>query len=261
MSLRIRALEDRVGLPLIRRGKPCVGTEAGNRLCRHAEDVALLEHQALRDLDLAGDTGPTRVSLAINADSLATWFPSILNTLEGLLLDVKIDDQDYSVDWLTRGDVVAAVTGTDKAASGCDVTPLGAIRYVATASPDFVERWFSNGVTVEALSKAPGFAFDAKDNLQARWMTAKTGRKLFPPSHMLPSTHGFIAAAQSGGGWGMNPLSLVEPYLKSGALVAIDPDLPLDVPHYWQIGRRMKPALHHLDKAVRAAAKRQLYQE
>ncbi len=258
VSLRIRTLEDRVGAPLVQRGTPCTGTAAGERLARHGEETALRERAALQDLALPISSGPVRVSLAVNADSLATWFPAVFGAASDLLLDVHIDDQDHSADWLDRGDVLAAITGTPKPAKGCDVVPLGAMRYLATASPTFIETWFREGVSAKSLSFAPVFAFNFKDQLQARWMQRQTGKKLFPPCHTLPSTHGFIDAAKQGIGWGMNPLSLVSKDLNAGALVELVPDTALDVPLYWQISRRTKPALKALDRAVRRAAKQQL---
>ena len=42
VSQRLRALEERVGTLLIRRGTPSVATEAGLRLIRHHDEVALL---------------------------------------------------------------------------------------------------------------------------------------------------------------------------------------------------------------------------
>ena len=42
VSQRIKALEERAGTLLIRRGSPCAATVAGLRLVRHVEEVALL---------------------------------------------------------------------------------------------------------------------------------------------------------------------------------------------------------------------------
>lgn len=252
VSLRIRALEETIGLPLVRRGTPCTETDAGERLARHGEDVALLEQETLRALDLSG--GAATVRLAVNADSLATWFAPVIGAVGALRLDVQIDDQDHSASWLSRGNVSAAITGTAKAAQGCDSTALGVQRYVATASWDFVAKWFADGVTTAALAQAPVFHFNRKDQLQNRWLKLKTGQKLFPPAHYLPSTHTFVDAAMAGAGWGMNPEPLVRNALQRGDLVALDKGLPLDIPLFWQISRRMKPALCGLDRAVREAA-------
>ena len=56
-------------------------------------------------------------------------------------------------------------------------------------------------------------------------------------------------------GWGMNPTPLAKNDLEKGRLVTLDPDLPFDVPLYWQVARIMAPALAPLTAAIRAAAR------
>lgn len=258
ISQRIKAFEERMGVALIYRGQPCTPTEAGTRLARHADDVALLESHVLHDLspDLARQA--PRVRIAVNADSLATWFVPGLTMAKGMLFDLVIDDQDTSTDWLLRGAVSAAVTGEAQAVSGCTCTPLGALRYIATASPAFYDRWFSAGVTAASLTAAPVMTFNAKDALQHRWITQQTGERLTPPAHQLPSTHAFVDAALAGLGWGLNPLPLVETHLQHGSLVEVVPDKPLDVELFWQTSRLMTDALDPLSRGVKAAARSHL---
>ncbi len=170
--------------------------------------MALLEQAALRDISPEKGRGPARVSIAVNADSLATWFVGAMTGASRageILFDLVIDDQDHSTDWLRSGRVSAAVTADARPAPGCDATPLGALRYVATASSDFVAHWFADGVPAKALARAPMCVFNAKDRLQHRWITAQTGKDIMPPAHSLPSTHGFIDAACSGMAWGVTP--------------------------------------------------------
>jgi LysR family transcriptional regulator (chromosome initiation inhibitor) len=250
VSQRIRALEDRVGAVLVIRGQPCRATETGGRLARHLETVALLE-QALTP----GTSAPARVRIAVNADSLATWFLPALAKATGLLYDLVLDDQDHSADWLRRGEVAAAVTGHRGPVQGCDSHDLGHMRYVATASPDFVATWFADGVTADSLARAPAMTFNEKDRLQRDWVRAVAGRDLTLPTHLIPASQGFADAARLGIGWGMNPLALVQNDLDSGRLKALLPDHPLDVALYWQVARRTGPALAPLTRAVRAAAR------
>ena len=252
ISQRLKALEDRVGATLVLRGQPCTPTPLGQRLAKHAEDVALLEAQALGQ---DAGSAPPRLRLAVPADVLATWLIPALARVPDMLFDLVIDDQDTSADWLRRGEVSAAVTGQSRAAPGCDVRPLGAMRYHATASPAFCEKWFAQGVTPATLTAAPMLTFDRKDQLQVRWLQQKTGKRLTPPSHHLPSSHGFVAAAQEGLGWGMNPAPLVQKDMEKGRLVSLDAALPLDVPLYWQVARIMAPALAPLTAAIKAAAR------
>ncbi len=260
ISQRIKALEDRIGTVLVRRGSPCTGTAAGQRLSKHAEDISLLDAALFKDLGVPATTLPSRLRIAVNADSLATWFVSAMAACDDLLFDLVIDDQDHSADWLKRGEVSAAVTADNKPVGGCDHVSLGALRYQATASPDFVQRWLPNGPTPAAMSLAPCLTFNAKDQLQRNWLDQHIGSQVRPPQHFLPSAQGFIDASCAGIGWGLNPAPLVDPLIASGALQALRPDSTLDVPLSWQVSRVLAPALQPLTQAVRQAARSHLLQ-
>lgn len=267
VSQRVKLLEERIGTVLIVRGQPCTATEVGARLCRHAELIGMLEADLRRDLPaLAGDEampdgGRPTLRVAVNADSLGTWFVDALARLaqvESALVDVAVDDQDHTADWLKRGRVLAAVTSLASPVAGCRLRKLGALRYVATASPSFVARWFSAGITAETLRRAPALRFDRKDRLQERWVRRLLRRDLDLPSHWLPSTHAFVDAALADVGWGMNPLPLVQAHLDAGRLVELVPGRVLDVPLTWQCSRLPVPMLDRLTAAVVEAADRAL---
>lgn len=259
ISQRVKALEERVGAALIRRGPPCTATPAGMRLYRHAEDIGLMEQKLAADLGLQASDGewPT-VRLAVNADSLATWFVAAMAGAENILFDLVVDDQDYSADWLRRGEVSAAVTAHDAPIPGCQRLALGSLRYIATASPAFMKRWFENGVTPESLARAPCFCFNRKDGLQTRWQEAVFGRAAASPTHWMPSSQAFADAARAGLGWGMNMEIMVRGHLADGDLVPLLPDRPLDVPLCWQWPRSAGPALAPVTKSVLAAARKDL---
>lgn len=260
VSQRVKLLEERLGTVLVVRGQPCTATETGRRLCRHAEEVALLEHGLRHDLgpQIPEAAWPT-LRIAVNADSLATWFVEALAAVDGLLFDIVLDDQDHSADWLRRGEVSAAVGGTAAPVQGCDQRPLGAMRYIATASPAYVQRWFPAGVDEASLRHAPCLTYNPKDRLQTTWARQVTGRRpTLPSTHWLPSTTAFVDAALHGLGWGLNPESLVADHLRAGRLVALAADQPLDVPLYWHWSRTVGPALAPLTAAVTASARRHL---
>ncbi|MBL4915874.1 LysR family transcriptional regulator ArgP [Szabonella alba] len=253
VSQRIKALEERLGTLLVRRGQPCRATEPGLRLIRHLEEVALMETALAQDLPLAtGDLPVLRI--AVNADSLATWVLPALAAFPDMLFDLVIDDQDHSQDWLRRGEVAAAITGHPGPLQGCDTIPLGALRYRATASPDFMARWMPGGADAATLARAPAITFSDKDRLQRDWIFARTGARLTPPTHRLASSQGFVEAARLGMGWGMNPEALIADLLMQGELCDLSPDHPLDVPLYWQATRLGRRTLAPLTRAIRAAA-------
>lgn len=256
VSQRIAALEDRIGAVLVVRGRPCTPTPAGRRLARHVEEVGLLERALAEDLGRPRDAA--RIRIAVNADSLATWFlPALRGAGEGLLFDIVVDDQDHSAEWLRLGEVIAAVTAQSAPVQGCDHLALGRLRYLATASPDFAERWFPEGPTAEALARAPALSFDANDRLQHDWAARAAGRPVALPVHRLPSATAFVEAAELGLGWGMNPEVLVRDRIAAGRLVMVGPE-PLDTGLWFQWSRRLGPALAPLRAAIRQAAARVL---
>jgi len=262
ISQRLKALEERIGTLLIRRGTPCTATETGLRLIRHHDELTLLEHALAADLPTL-DRGPATLRIAVNADSLATWVIPALAATEGLLYDIVIDDQDVSQDRLRRGEVAAAVTAHPGPLQGCDTLPLGALRYRATASPAFMARHMPDGPTPQALATAPAVIFSEKDRLQHLWADRITGgatsRRGFP-SHRIASSHGFVDAALAGLGWCMNPEALVAPHIAAGRLIDLSPDTPLDVALHWQFARLTAPALAPLTRAMHAAARAALVQ-
>lgn len=49
ISQRVKHLEERLGVVLIERGSPCTATEKGDWLCRHIEQVGMLERELWRN--------------------------------------------------------------------------------------------------------------------------------------------------------------------------------------------------------------------
>lgn len=265
VSQRIRLLEERMGCALVVRGQPCVATDAGRHLCQHADRVQLLEQDLQSSLPALGAPGTSRPTLpvAVNADSLATWFaPAIARFAADapVLLNVAVDDEDHTAEWLRSGAVLAAVTASAQPAAGCNSRPLGAMRYLAAASPAFVTRHFAAGVEANSLSLAPSLVFNAKDNLQTRWVQRLCLGHVELPRHTLPSATAFVTASLAGMGWGLHPQALIAPHLASGALVELVPGTALDVPLHWQQARAASAVLDGLTLAVLEAARIALMQ-
>jgi len=259
VSQRIKLLEERIGAVLVVRGQPCTATEAGQRLCQHVELVSLLEGSLRQTMPgLQPESRPVTLRIAVNADSLATWFIPAMAQTEGFLFDLVVDDQDHSAEWLRRGEVVAAVTSHGKPIQGCDSFPLGRLRYLATASPAFVERWLKDGLSEHSAARAPCLVFNRKDRLQALWLQRALGTDVVPPVHWLPSSQAFVDAALAGLGWGMNLETVVQEHIRAGRLVALEPSDPLEVPLFWQQSRIVGPLLGDLTRAVIGTARTML---
>lgn len=265
VSQRVKLLEERVGSALVVRGRPCAATPAGRHLCRHLEQVGLLERELTGVLPWvtaqAAATPAAVLRVAVNADSLGTWFPGALARFaaqDGACVDVSLDDEVHTAEWLRTGQVLAAVSARAEPVPGCRSQPLGRMRYLATASPAFVARHFRAGVEAASLAAAPTMVFDRSDQLQRRWIRRVCRRDLDPPAHGLPATQAFLDAALAGLAWGMNPEQLVRPHLAAGRLVELMPDTPLDVPLHWQHARLCPPAVERLTRAVATEARARL---
>ena len=159
VSQRVKLLEERLGAVLIVRGQPCSATEIGARICRHAELVSVLVSELRRELPMlpkdSPDAAHASLRIAVNADSLGTWFIHAMAEFgreDAALLNLTLADEDHTAEWLRRGHVLGAVTSVGTAVQGCRIRRLGSLRYVATASPGFVRRWFPAGV----LRRRPG---------------------------------------------------------------------------------------------------------
>jgi LysR family transcriptional regulator, chromosome initiation inhibitor len=262
VSQRVKHLEERLGSILIIRGQPCKATEMGRLLCSHVEQVGLLEQELRGALPKLVQTGgrEDRVTLriAVNADSLGTWFIGAMAQFvdgEKALVDIALDNEEHTVEWLRSGDVLAAVTAHAQPIQGFNSLSLGRLTYLAVASPSFVRRYFPDGVNATALNSAPSLKFNNKDRMQEQWVRRVCRREVEIPVHWFPATGAFLDASLAGIGWGMNPASLVREHLRSGALVELVPGRTLAVPLYWQHTRLQVPMLSRLTEAVVKAAK------
>jgi LysR family transcriptional regulator, chromosome initiation inhibitor len=253
VSQRIKALEQRVGQVLVVREKPCRATSAGIPLLRLAAQTAMLESEALAET-AGGPAEHTRVAIAVNADSMSTWFASVLARLSDVLFDIMIEDQDHSARLLRQGAVMGAVTTERAPLPGCRVLPLGVMRYVPVAGPEYVVRHLRDGFTAHAVAEAPSLAWNRDDALQDMLVRKVFRRTIGRPVHYVPTAEGFGAAVRAGLGWGMYPDILAAPALADGTFVRIA-DAHLDVPLYWQCWKLDSPMVTAITDAVQSAAK------
>ncbi|MHA6764113.1 LysR family transcriptional regulator ArgP [Streptacidiphilus sp. PAMC 29251] len=258
VSQRIKALEQRTGRVLLLRSKPVELTASGEVVVRFARQLALLERDAGAELGLAETGRPTRLSIAVNADSLATWFLPALAAAAAQLpicFDLHREDQDHTTQLLRQGLVMAAVTSSPHPVQGCTVRRLGQMRYRAMAAPGFVSDRLSHGPLREVLGDAPVVVFDRRDDLQDGFLRRLAPGRAAPTArHYVPASEAYLEAVAAGLGWGMIPDAQAAPHRASGALVDLAPDRPVDVPLYWQQWKLDSPALTVLAEAVARAA-------
>ncbi|MFJ6719263.1 LysR family transcriptional regulator ArgP [Streptomyces sp. NPDC091259] len=265
VSQRVKALEQRTGRVLLMRTKPVRATESGQVVVRFARQLARLERDARAELGMgsADGRGPVRLPIAVNADSLATWFlPALTRVPQDPPVGFELhrEDEAHTTALLREGQVMAAVTSSSDPVTGCTVRPLGLARYLPVASPGFVARYLSGpGSLADRLRQAPTIVFDRRDELQDRFVRSLAGpgaqdAAAASPRHLVPTSEGFRDAVAAGLGWGMVPQPQAEPLLRAGELTLLTPARPMDVPLYWQQWKLDSPALAAVATVIARAA-------
>ena len=261
ISQRIKLLEARIGQPVLIRATPPSPTEIGRRLLNHVQQVRLLERDLQSAVPALDDEGlPERLRIALNADSLATWWATAVGDFcaeQHLLLDLVVEDQTVGLKRMRAGEVAACLCASERPVAGARSVLLGAMRYRALASPAFIARHFPAGVEATLLPKTPALVFGPDDFLQHRYLAALGVDGGFE-HHLCPSSEGFIRLAEAGLGWGLVPELQVREQLESGALVELLPDKPIDVPLYWHHWRNGGQLLGQLTEHLSRSASRWL---
>jgi LysR family transcriptional regulator (chromosome initiation inhibitor) len=239
VSQRMRSLETQVGQLLVVRSRPLRLTEAGKVLLRFARQLQALQSDVARELGVRLSPAE-RLPIAVNADSLATW---VLPALDGVVqrglrdgfgLELVVDDQDFTHDWLRQGAVLGCVSSVSQALRGCAVQPLGVMRYTAVASPGFVAQHLPGGLTPANFAHLPFVVFNRKDDTQVQWIARAFGlRAPTLQERYVPSSEAYVRAVQMGWGVGVAPELQARPLIASGELVALRPEVTVDVALFW----------------------------
>ncbi|HBV38706.1 MAG TPA: ArgP/LysG family DNA-binding transcriptional regulator [Erwinia sp.] len=236
VSQRIKQLENMFGQPLLVRTVPPRPTEQGQKLLALLHQVELLEEEWLGGDDNSGTT-PLLLSLAVNADSLATWLLPALKTVlsdSPVRLNLQVEDETRTQERLRRGEVVGAVSIQPQPLPSCLVDQLGALDYLFVGSKEFAARYFPNGVTRSALLKAPAVAFDHLDDMHQAFL--QQNFDLSPgsvPCHIVNSSEAFVQLARQGTTCCMIPHLQIERELAEGELIDLTPGLFQRRMLYW----------------------------
>ena len=267
VSQRLRALEAQVGSVLIVRSRPLRPTSAGQLLLKHTKQLRLLRADLERDLqELApsahgGGREEERISIAINADSIATWALNALHDLvrQRLPLEIIVDDQDFTQEWLRSGQVLGCVTTLKQALRGCKMVPLGAMHYVAVASAAYAEKHLPGGLTAHNFREVSYLSFNRKDDMAAEFVARAFGLKRVALNHLfVPSSEGQLHAVKAGWAVGVLPELMVRTGLADGSLVDMAPGRVLPIQLYWHCWNLESEVLDSLTQALTEAAERTL---
>lgn len=264
VSQRVKTLEQQLGQRLLVRSRPVRATDVGAAVVRFARRYEVLAHEVATELGEVADGVRTRLTIAVNADSLATWLlTAIARFCESRDVEIELVrlDQDRTVDLLESGAALAAVTSRAEAVSGCRSTPLGQMAFVAMAAPTWLERWAPGqdpaAIDPATLARMPRIDYDRDDSLQLDWLRHHGVGGTHSPRHLVPSTHDIARAVELGLGWALVPELQAEELADAGRLVRLaGPTVP--TPLFWQRWKGGSSLLDALTEEVVSEARRRL---
>ena len=258
ISQRIKQLEQQVGQPLLIRNSPPQLTALGKRLMHFYRQASLLEAEVFDSEQLLPQTLP----IAINADSLSTWFfPAVADFVKQaqVLLELRVDDQDQTLKLLQAGEVTGAISAEPLAPGGCDSVKLGGMTYHCVCTPAFRDTYFAKGPSKQAFLQAPALHYSPKDQLQSNYLARHL--KVAPtsyPFHQIPSTESYLDFILRGLAWGIVPELQCQTHLTSGTLIKLDPKRPITVDLYWHTWTLQPELLKGFSQQLQTYCQREL---
>ncbi|MCX6123369.1 MAG: ArgP/LysG family DNA-binding transcriptional regulator [Proteobacteria bacterium] len=261
VSERIRLLEEKLGLPLLVRKVPVELTEAGCKLIAYANQVSVLEAAVLQSLSLRQPSSEKRalIPIAVNFDSLATWFSLALcdfNALGVARLEIISDDQTLTRNLLADGRVLGCVSSESHTVPGCLVESLGKMRYVCVCEPNLKRSAFSKGKDIESFAKVPAIIYGRNDKLHDDWLKKISGdsRPIEPQYFYVPHIVAMKQMVLAGNSYALLPEVFIQEELESGILVQLREKTYVDVELFWHVNSIETPVLKKLSSIVKNAA-------
>lgn len=239
VTQRIKLLETRLGQAVLIRTPTLKPTELGKQLLSHVRQVQLLEHDLRMKVPVLG-MHKTHLRVALNADSLATWWTACVADYcreNRILLDIVIEDQNVGLKRMRDGEVAGCICSSEQAVQGARAVYLGSITYRAYARQDYIDDYFKNGLNDSTLSSAPAIVFGPYDQLHETFLR-KLGYSGVFPYHICPSSEGFAKMIMAGAGYGILPDIQVVQEVNNGQLIWFAKEHTIEVPLYWHYWRQ-----------------------
>lgn len=234
VSQRIIALEGALGTPLLIR-EGMIPTPAGEILLRHIQALELLEADTIQRIK-PDEKGRARIAVAVNADSLATWFEPVACAIakENFAVELIVDDQDHTLLVLRRGEAMGCISTADTPPTGFVADFVGAMEYECVATPEFAKEYLPQGLVLRDILAAPAVLFNRKDGLHDVFLERLLGFPLSGyPAHFFPSPVALLRAVQASVGYGLVPSLQVQTLIDTGDVVSLAPHHRVAVDLYW----------------------------
>ncbi len=262
ISQRIKLLEENIGQPILIRSQPIQLTDVGAQLLSHFKKVQQLENELLPELLPDKPIKPMKLSFAVNADSVATWFIKAVTPVlkEHLVeLNLLVEHEERTLDKLRSGEAIGAVSVIEKPLKGYRSFELGKMNYCLVSSKSFQQKYFSKGVTKASLKMAPAISYDHKDDTHVRFIA-----KYFDLAaseyycHSVRSSEAFVELAKQGVAYCLLPELQIRNELRSGELIKLCPEKQLIETLYWHSWVLVKGINKNISQEIISAGRRLL---
>jgi len=235
ISQRIKLLETEQGQPLLIRGQPIQATLLGQKLLGHYQRVLQLESEL--DKQLSKEKQLQSLPLAINGDSLVTWFVDALAPLfltQQIELNLYVEDESRTWERFSNGEALACITSKKKVMTGGESHFLGYMEYLCVATPDFIQRYFAHGINAQSLQYAPAMACDQHDDMHLQFLAEHFSLQQGQyPCHTVRSSQAFVDITLAHGAYSLNSRLHIARYLEDGQLQHLLPEKTVYIPLYW----------------------------
>lgn len=260
ISQRIKSLENKFGAPIIIRSSPPKLTKNGERIMLLARQISLLQKEVV-DVLSAKKEGRASVPIAVNYDSLTSWFLKVItrSCMEtDILLDIKTTSKSATQQLLKDGTVIAAVTPSPEIIPGCKAVSLGALEYLPVCSRQFYQEHFKKGVSKQSLLKVPAIYFSNEDYsgnsfLKKFDLSPEDIRRYF-----IPETDGIIEMVKANMGWAPLPRFSLEKHSEAD-LICFDPHV-FTIELFWKTWELSSLTIHNFSQIVLQEARSHLLQ-
>ena len=264
VSQRIKQLEEQTGQIVIARTNPPKATPAGQQMIKHYAQVKRLEDDLFETMFSSDHNEYVTLAIGTNRDCLTTWLQAAVQEFlarKNVVLDFRAADQEQTHKLMKDGEVIGCISVKDQPMQGCRLEYLGRMDYWLVATPTFAAQWFPKGVIPDAINRAPLIHFDRKDEMHAQFF--KTIMKHPPtqlPIHYVPSIKTYADFILAGLAYGLLPDQECEPHIKSGVLLNLAPQKPVQIKLYWHCWNLKSRLLEEFTQQLVSNAKKLLPQ-
>ncbi len=254
-----------MGGVLIKRGKPCVATPMGARLCTHTESVRALEAELAPKVADDNQTAAASWKIMHFEVDEALWGNWLVGTLglfcgrRKVLLEVA-KGSDSAVSPNNRGAASAVLTLSSDAPCNYTCERVGTLSFRAVAAKEVSRILFGAHARRSSFANVPCVTSRGSLTMLNEAARRMAGTGMDAPVHVMPTIEDVRQACVAAFGWGLCPTWLVDDDLNAYRLVDLFPGKTFDVGIHFQKPAAADALVTELEECLKASVWKMLSQ-